>query len=204
MAVVDIYNTDRRYATMLGDPAWPYNDKLAGESMRGGLSYQTMTVDEIAALPIERLALPDCELWLWTTNSHIHDALHIVEAWGFTYRSKRTWVKQGGRPGIGFWLRGQTEDLLVASRGRPRGRMQMRKYERRKTPLLSSLLTARRTKHSRKPREAYEDIERVGGTPRLELFARRARPGWDSWGYEAKELDLELGDDLDEHIRRAR
>lgn len=202
MAVVDIYSTDRQYATILGDPPWKYRDKLAGVEMSGGLPYESMSTEEIAELPLDQLALDDCELWLWTTNAHIHEALHLIEAWGFTYRSKRTWAKS--RAGTGLWLAGQTEDLLIASRGHPRGRLQMRKHERRKTPLLSSLLVARRAAHSRKPREAYEDIEMVTRAPRLELFARRPRKGWDTWGYEATDLDLDLADDLDEHVRRTR
>ncbi len=199
MAIVDIHRTRRRYAAILADPPWPYG-QLASKAMRGGLPYEPMTIDQIAALPVERLALADCELWLWTTGPFIHEALHVVDAWGFQYRTKRVWAKS--KPGTGFWVRGQTEDILIASRGKPRGRVQARAGERGSGAALSSLLVTRHQRHSRKPRESYEDFEAVSGEPRLELFARRARAGWDSWGYEAKETDLELAADLDEHVRR--
>ena len=164
--------------------------------------YPTMSIEEITALPVDRLALPDCELWFWSTNSFIHEALHIIEAWGFAYKTKRTWIKR--RQGTGVWLRGQTEDLLIAIRGRPRRPiLDAGRRQKRITP--SSFIVSRAVlPHSRKPRESYEDIERVSGEPRLELFARRARAGWDSWGYEAKELDLDLADDINEHVRRRR
>ncbi len=91
---------------------------------------------------------------------------------------------------------------MLAVRGNPRRGNLPRDGRRQKRIVPSTILRSRAVlPHSRKPREAYQDIELVSGTPRLELFARRARKGWDSWGYEAKEIDLDLGDDLDEHIR---
>lgn len=200
MAIVDIYRTRRRYAAIYADAPWPYGP-TSSRKMRGGLPYKVMTVREIADLPIERLAAEDCELWMWTTGPFIHDALHIVDAWGFTYRTKRVWAKS--RMGTGFWVRGQTEDILIASRGNPRV-LQVGAGQTRPGASLSSLLVTRSQQHSRKPRESYEDFESVTRSPRLELFARRARKGWDAWGHEAKEPDEELVRDVDQHVRRAR
>lgn len=132
-------------------------------------------------LPLHAVVADDAELWLWATNPHIHSALHVIEAWGFTYRSMRTWVKPHW--GTGYWLRSQTEHLLFATRGDIPVRGTVR------GELATVISTRDPLPHSRKPRQVYEDIERVSGTPRIELFARRARAGWDAWGLEAVDLD---------------
>lgn len=194
MAVIDIYDTSRRYAIIYADPPWEYRDRLDGNSrMRGRLPYPSMKIEDIAALPVADLSRDDAELWCWTTNPFIHEALHIVEAWGFTYKTMQTWAKpKPGLQGIGHWLIGQTEQLLFATRGQPRPR------RRNGLGPPSTLLTTRnRLPHSRKPREVYEEIERLAGTPRLELFARRPRKGWDAWGLDAHGEDVGLRADME-------
>jgi len=93
-----------------------------------------------------------------------------VGAWGFSWKTMLTWCKNG--LGVGYWLRGDSEQLIIATRGfaRPPGRPP------------SSVLRADRTGHSRKPRSAYPIIEAIGQPPRLEMFARDRRAGWASWG----------------------
>ncbi len=159
--------------------------------------YGSMKLEDIFKLPVERIAAEDAMLWLWTTNAHIHDALHVMEEWGFTYKTKRTWFKP--KFGMGFWLRGQTEELLLGTRGAPTrgGAKRASAIEGHNIP---TALIAPAGKHSAKPPESYRDIERLSKPPRIELFARRARKGWDSWGNEAKELDKELERDVDKYL----
>ncbi|KKM19715.1 hypothetical protein LCGC14_1652800 [marine sediment metagenome] len=180
----------RRYGTLLIDPPWPYRQKLgrgkrAGDTTRGGLPYHTMTLEDIAALPIQKIAAKDCMLWLWTTNAHLHDAFHMLDVWGFEYKTVRTWFKR--KIGLGFWLRGQTEQCLLAVRGSPR--QLMRGLHGASGHALSTALIQRAGKqlpHSKKPPEQYEDIERISPAPRLELFAREEHDGWDAWGDELR------------------
>lgn len=170
------------YRTILADPPWPYEQKLKGA--RGELPYESMTEAEILGLPVGEAAAPDCLLLLWTTNSHLPLALRCVERWGFTYRVVQTWgkVNAEGRTqiGLGYWLRGATEHLIVASKGHPRERFTGPHGGTGKA--WSTLLLAPRREHSQKPDEVYAMAEDIGSGPRLELFARYHRGGWDTWG----------------------
>jgi N6-adenosine-specific RNA methylase IME4 len=170
--------TPQQYRTILADPPWNV------PSQRGSRSpdryYPLMPVDEICALPVERLAAHDAHLWLWTTNGAIPAALRVIEAWGFSYRSCLTWAKP--KLGLGIYLRNASEQLLFATCGRA-------PIQFRAQP---TWLFAPVQEHSRKPGEAYEVIERCSPGPRLELFARRRRPGWDAWGNELTTSDVEL------------
>ncbi len=192
------------YRTVLVDPPWKYAQKLV-QKARGGAAkwYRTLTVAEIGTLPIRELAGRDCQLWLWTTNTFLHDAFHLLEDWGFTYKSKITWAKghvTSGRltlqMGLGYWLHGVTEELLLATVGDPRWKMRGPKGAtglNLSTLLLepdvdadeagaSALLLEAKGPHSVKPENSYRVVEAMGMEPRLELFARRPRPGWAVWG----------------------
>lgn len=127
-----------------------------------------MALDEIKDMGrrIQEVTAPDAHLWLWTTNPHMPEAFEVVEAWGFEFKSIRTWDK--GRMGLGFWLRSQTEHMIFASKGKYR--VQAGKW--------TTLLKAPYRRHSCKPEEAIECIEALSPAPRLELFATRTRPGW--------------------------
>lgn len=157
------------FRTILADPAWSYNQ--AG-TLRGTAAgqYETMPLDAICKMPVEAMADDDAVLLLWSTNPLLPDALEVIEAWGFTYKTKLTWVKNNHGPG--FWLRSRSEDLLIATRGKPP----------RPTVAPASVLVADNEGHSRKPRAVYPLAERLGLGPRLELFARDRRAGWSSWG----------------------
>ncbi len=180
------------YRTILIDPPWPYKQKLVGKA-RGGAEkyYETMSLKDIEALPIFQLGAEHCQLWLWTTVSHTHEAFHILEAWRFRYVSQRVWVKgrvEGSKLvshfGLGYWIRGQHEILLLAVKGNPRSKL---KGPKGATGLnIASVILAPRAKHSEKPEQSYQDIERMSEEPRLELFARKGREGWNGWGDELK------------------
>ena len=153
------------FHVIVADPPWRYESG-------GDLPYPTMDLDEIKALPVADIAAPNAILWLWTTNAHIRSAFEVVEAWGFEYKSLLTWVKN--RMGTGEWLRGQTEHCLLSARGSPvflRGDH-------------TTVLTAARREHSRKPEEFYSLIEKVCPGTRVDLFARESRDQWKAFGNE--------------------
>ena len=174
-----------RYKTILVDPPWPYSQTLGrgkkfGDTTGGGLPYKSLTLEQIKSLPINGLADKDCMLFLWTTNSFIHEAFHVVEAWHFTYKTMVTWGKT--QIGLGYWLRGQTEHFLLAVKGNPRTKMTGPHGTTGSS--WSTLIIDKRTAHSEKPQVFSDMIEEKSEPPRIELFARRQRMGWDVWGNE--------------------
>jgi N6-adenosine-specific RNA methylase IME4 len=171
------FPSDRRYAVLYVDPPWHfevYNEE-SGSERAAGNHYPTMELAEICALPVAALAADTSALFLWTTAPHLQEAFQVLAAWGFEYKSNAVWVKD--KLGLSYYVRNRHELLLIATRGnfpcpQPANRP-------------SSVIEAPRREHSRKPDEAYEMIERMyPDLPRIELFARQARPGWDAWGNE--------------------
>ncbi len=156
------------FSTIVADPPWPYGSEYDPEYFRGATPYPEMSLDEIKALKIP--AAPDCALWLWATNKHLHEAFHIVEAWGFTYKTLLTWAKHS--IGLGKWLRGQTEHCILAVRGSPKLSHTNQ----------STLLQAHRREHSRKPDEFYTMVTEICEEPRLDYFGREPRTGWSIHG----------------------
>lgn len=169
-----------KYKTILADPPYPYRQKLDRATTRGGLKYPTMTIEEIMRIQVQEWSDKDCQCWLWTTNSHLHDAFHILEAWGFRYITMATWVKT--KMGLGYWLRGKTEHLLLGVRGSPRSKFigphGSSGYD------WSTFMHAPPQGHSQKPQCSYDMIEALSEEPRLELFGRKYRLGWETWGDE--------------------
>jgi N6-adenosine-specific RNA methylase IME4 len=186
----------RRWPIILADPPWDYKNFAAGRARsHPSHHYPVMQIDEICALPIADLAADDCVLFLWTTAPQLAETIEMVlKAWGFTYKSGLVWDKEVA--GLGFWARGQHEHLLIATRGNPPLPPQ------EATP--RSVIRERRREHSRKPEARYAIIESMyPELPKLELFARHARPGWDCWGNEVAPTETN-GDGLDipECLRR--
>ena len=172
-----------KYATILADPPWRFSNrtgKMAPEHRR--LSrYGTLTLEEIAALPVAEAAEARAHLYLWIPNALILEGLDVMRRWGFNYKTNLVWhkVRKDGGPdgrGVGFYFRNVTELVLFGVRGSMRtlapGRRQV------------NFLKTQKREHSRKPDEFYEIIERCSPGPYLEMFARSARPGWSSWGNE--------------------
>jgi N6-adenosine-specific RNA methylase IME4 len=168
-----------RYSVIVADPSWKYDDQLDGsDAIRGGVDYPPMELEEICAMKIgETIAAPDCALWLWVPNGFLLDGqVHqVLRAWGFEPKALLTWTKD--RWGGGHYLRGQTEHVILAIRGRP-------VIQGEST---ASFFHAKRGAHSEKPDEAYPIFEKV--TPcapgaRLDLFACKTRKGWVSSGAE--------------------
>ena len=175
----DIFNTDKKYSIIYADPPWQYNDK--GCQGAAEKIYPTMTVKEMAELPIKQLTSDDCVLFMWATYPKIKEALDLIEKWGFTYKSIAfQWVKQnksgnGYFFGLGRWTRGNTEPCLIATKGKPK----------RISANVGQLIFSPLRNHSQKPDETREKIiELIGDLPRIELFARQHTDGWDCWGNE--------------------
>ena len=161
------------YRVITADPPWPYEVRQEDPSHRATHPYPQMSIEQICTLPVASMAHADSVLWLWTTNHHVRQALAVVDAWGFQQRTILTWAKD--RMGTGDWLRGQTEHCLMAVRGHPTVVLTTQ------TTLLRGAMRA----NSQKPEEFYDLVESLCPAPcYLELFARKTRPGWDTWGDE--------------------
>jgi N6-adenosine-specific RNA methylase IME4 len=177
------------FPTILADPPWRFQNrtgKMAPEHRRLA-RYFTMSVAEVCALPVDRVAADKAHLYLWVPNALLADGLRVLEAWGFEYKTNLVWFKtrKDGGPdgrGVGFYFRNVTELVLFGVRGRdnrtlPAGRRQV------------NLVAERKREHSRKPEQMYDVIESCSPAPRLELFARNPRDGWAQWGDELGEYE---------------
>ena len=181
------FAADRRFGTVLIDPPWRFANrtgKIAPEHKR--LSrYRTMSMEEIAALPVASVVAPTAHLYLWVPNALLPFGLMVMQAWGFAYKTNIIWHKlreDGGSDGrgVGFYFRNVTEMILFGIRGKNArtlapGRRQV------------NYIGSRKREHSRKPGEQYQIIEACSPGPYLELFSRGSRAGWSVWGNEAKE-----------------
>jgi N6-adenosine-specific RNA methylase IME4 len=136
------------------------------------LPYPTMTVDEIKALDVVPLAAEGCHLWLWTTNAYLRAGYDVMDAWGFRYLAPIHWIKPSG---FGNYVVHRSQTLLLGYRGKCR--FDGLRY-------FPNVMQANPGRHSRKPECFHELIEKVSQGPRLEMFAREKRPGWDAWGDE--------------------
>ncbi len=142
-----------------------------------------MATRDICALPVSSVAAQDSIPFLWAVHFHLPDALAVIRAWGFTYKTVAfTWVKRtpldtGFLLGRGYWTHSNAEPCLLATKGRPR----------RVGTGVSSLIVSPRREHSRKPDEVRDKIVHISGdVPRAELFARQKVHGWSSWGNEVE------------------
>ena len=202
----------RHYQAIVADPPWRFStwsDKGRNRSPDFVLPrakqrennperhYQTMSLDEIKALPVADLAAPNCALFLWAIDPMLPQALEVGKAWGFTYKTVGFyWAKlrrEGSTRhllhdepahklfpmGTGYWSRPNPEQCLLFTRGKPK----------RQATDVRKLIIAPRREHSRKPDESAARVESLCEGPHLELFARRTRPGWASWGDQVGLLD---------------
>jgi N6-adenosine-specific RNA methylase IME4 len=177
------------YSVIYADPPWrfePYS-RETGMDRAADNHYGTMTVDEICALEVP--AAEHCALFLWATPPMLPQALQVIKAWGFQYRSHIVWVKH--KPGTGYWARMQHELLLIAVKGdipAPAPGMQP-----------CSVVEAKAGRHSQKPEDFARIINEMFPTLlKLEMFARRQREGWNVWGNEV--VETEAGDRIADAI----
>lgn len=173
------------FRTILADPPWKFlNFSAAGEDKNPTAHYDCMTMDEMRAMPVERLAAQNSALFMWATFPMLREGLDLMDAWGFDYRTGGAWGKQSSTGaklafGTGYIFRSAAELLLVGVRGEPTWTSRSER----------NLWLAPVREHSRKPDCVIEMTERLAIGPRLELFARQERPGWTSWGNEVGKFD---------------
>ena len=181
------------FGTILADPPWRFktwNNQTAikrrsGTNVCAATHYETMTLEDILALPVADLAVPDCVLLLWCSWPMLPEALQVIAAWGFEYKTCGfDWMKAHAAQiemfrddadalmGMGYWTRANTEPCLLATRGKPK---------RLHADVRMGIIEPRR-EHSRKPDCVHGRIERLVAGPYVELFARERRPGWSAFG----------------------
>lgn len=173
--------TIQNYQVIYADPPWDYQQcRLSGSAKK---HYPTMRIEELCALPVADIAERDCALFLWATFPQLPEALQLIKAWGFVYKTVAfVWLKQNRKAltwfyGLGFWTRSNAEVCLLATKGHPK----------RQSAGIHQLVISPVERHSKKPDEVREKIvELMGDVPRIELFARQQTPGWDVWGNEVE------------------
>ena len=173
--------TIQKYQVIYADPPWDYQQcRLSGSAKK---HYPTMRIEELCALPVAEIADRDCALFLWATFPQLPEALRLIQAWGFMYKTVAfVWLKQNRKAltwfyGLGFWTRSNAEICLLATKGHPK----------RKSAGIHQLVICPVERHSKKPDEVREKIVALmGDVPRIELFARQQTPGWDVWGNEVE------------------
>lgn len=171
-----------KYSVIYADPPWSYrvwSSKGAGRSAEN--HYPTMSIEDIRALPVAELADKDCALFLWVTFPTLREAMTVLDAWGFTYKTVAfVWIKENRQTpslfwGLGYWTRSNAEVCILATKGSPK----------RFSAGVHQVIMSPIEQHSKKPDETRERIVKLmGDVPRVELFARQTAPGWDVWGNE--------------------
>lgn len=180
-----------RYRTIVADPPWAVERSFGGANWRNGerdrpaLDYPTMSLRDIRWLPVRKLAEDNAHLYLWTTNQYLREAFGLPQYWGFSPASLLTWCKpRGGFVGGSFYP--NTEYVIFARRGTLATKQRVN----------SSWFEWPRGEHSQKPEAFLDLVEETSPGPYLEMFARRNRLGWDTWGNEALE-HVQIGDAVD-------
>lgn len=169
---------EKKYGVIYADPEWQFKtySRETGLDRAADNHYTTSATAEICARPVGDIAADDCVLFLWATVPMLTDALAVMAAWGFTYKSHAVWIKN--HVGTGYWFRNKHELLLVGTRGKIPAPAMGEQWD--------SAIEAPLGEHSQKPARFYELIEHYfANLPKIELNARAARPGWDAWGAEA-------------------
>lgn len=210
MAVVDIFETDKKYEVILADPAWTYKDTCDSGNRGACHKYKVSTLSDMMQMPINKIPADNCVLFMWHVGPQPQEALDLLKAWGFKLKNFKafTWIKLNKKfikaahssfglksedikamseneltdimqkltfMGMGNWTRANSEDCLVAIKGKPK----------RISASVKQVIFAPIGEHSAKPPIVRDKIvELVGDLPRIELFARTCESGWDSFGNE--------------------
>lgn len=177
-----------KFRVIYSDPPWHFQS-WSPEHQDRKAPYSTMSREEIAALPVQSIADDDCVLFLWICWPQLEEAIDLIKAWGFTYKTCAfSWIKADAaqmelfrddvdvQVGLGYWTRANSEVCLLATRGSPK---------RLNADVRQAIVEPRR-EHSRKPDCVYDRIERLVDGPYIELFARNRRKNWASWGNQVE------------------
>lgn len=172
---------DGRYSTIVIDPPWPMQ-KIARDVRpdQVGFDYPTMSIDAIKAFDVGSMAADDCHLYVWTTQRFLPDTFDIMSAWGFKYIFTMVWHKPGGPQPFGL-PQYNCEFILFGRRGG---------LPFLDTKAFPTCFNAPRREHSRKPDEFYDVVQRVSPGPRIDIFSREMRDGFDQFGNEAGKYDM--------------
>lgn len=177
---------DGKYRVIYADPPWRFETwSDAGNDRAADNHYPTMDIAAIRALPVADLAAPDAVLFLWAVAPMLPEAMAVIDAWGFIYKTVGfTWAKttldgEKAIHGTGYWTRANAEVCLLATRGKP--------SRRAGATDVAQLVLSPRVRHSEKPEEVATRIEQLVEGPYIELFARTEREGWDAWGHKVGE-----------------
>ena len=195
--MIPIPTIEGGFRVITADPAWNFKVRTpAGQGRSAERHYDTMSLAEIKALPVASVAAKDCHLFMWITGPHLMLGGEVMKAWGFRYSGIAfTWVKlkrsiaaadgslsngwrRGNHPeehlhcGMGYTTRKNCEFVLLGRRGSPR----------RNAKDVREVIVSPLREHSRKPDEFFRRVNRYAGGPRLELFSREPREGWERWG----------------------
>jgi len=158
------------FTTLYADPPWRFNDKLDPTRT---LEYPTLSSEDLMRLPINKIMAENSHCYLWSTSSHLHEAFHILQAWGFQYKTLIPWIKltKNGKNhfGMGHYFRATHEPLLFGVKGR---------LKTATNNTRNMLIAKMPDRHSGKPVEMYEMIEKNSPGPYVELFSRVEREGW--------------------------
>lgn len=172
----------RAYSLVMIDPCWHFVTRSPkGDEKSPQAKYRTMTLADIAALPVGDLAHADgCLFWVWVTGAGLRDQMRMLDAWGLRFVTSGAWVKTTVHGklafGTGYVLRNCHEPYIIAASGRPVT----------KSKSVRSAILAPVREHSRKPDEAYRDARLLIPTGRAaDVFSCQTRPGWEAWGNEA-------------------
>lgn len=178
---------NKKYQIIYADPPWQYGDKMGNDPAMGGITYPTMSLQQIKNLPVRSISADNCALLLWGTMPMLPEAIEVIRAWGFDYVTCAfNWIKlnpsgSGIYSGMGHWTNGNAELVFLGRRG----------VLDRKVKNVKQIQMHPRTRHSEKPGIIRREIVRLfGDIPRIELFARHKVEGWDVWGNQIPDKEV--------------
>ncbi len=163
-----------KYKIIYADPPWQYATEQHGKEKQETVletHYSTMALDDICKLPVGNLVKDNAVLFLWTTSPKLFEAKSVIDAWGFEYKASIIWDKI--KHNVGYYVSVRHEFLLICTKG---------SCLPDSNNLMDSVVSVERTEHSKKPDIFYEMIENMYQGKKIELFARKKREGWDTWG----------------------
>jgi len=198
----------KKYNIIYADPAWSFNNKNTGGSLKSGASahYDTMSVDEMCKLPINEIADENCVLFMWWVGSQPKEAIKLAESWGFTIKTMTgfNWIKTSKKPLLPQAIIDTISPIFKkfnlifipklffgmgfwTRAGSECCLIAVKGKPKRINAGIRSVVVEPIDKHSKKPNVFREQIVKLmGDVPRVELFARNSSVGWDIWGNEVE------------------
>lgn len=181
---IDIQNVPHKYSVIYADPPWAYRRVGRGSAEN---HYPVMSTDDICRIPVKEIKTDDALLFMWATFPTIQDAIKVMDAWGFAYKTAAfVWIKTNIKSetlfwGLGSYTRSNAEVCLLGISKKTKAHNQIKVHNVHQVVLSPIQI------HSRKPKEVRQRIKTLTGGEGtyIELFARESIFGWDCWGNEA-------------------